>query len=51
MDNNELPQRGCVVALAGRRIDADGADLPRFPLANVPLVRKRLTELFVNDRP
>jgi hypothetical protein len=34
-----------VVALAGRRIDAEGTDPPRFPLANVPLVRKRLAEL------
>ncbi len=31
-----------VVALAGRRIDASGSDSPRFPLENVPLVRRRL---------
>jgi hypothetical protein len=49
MDNNELPQRGCVVAVAGRRIDADGAYPPRFPLANVPLVRKRLVDLLMAE--
>jgi hypothetical protein len=38
-----------VVALAGRRIDAEGTDPPRFPLANVPLVRKRLAELLVTE--
>jgi hypothetical protein len=32
------------VALAGRRIDAVGADIARFPLARVPLVRERLRE-------
>jgi hypothetical protein len=47
MDDNELPQLGCVVAVAGRRIDADGAHPPRFPLANIPLVRKRLVDLLI----
>jgi hypothetical protein len=31
-----------VVALAGRRIDAPGAERPRFPLANVEAVAERL---------
>jgi hypothetical protein len=35
-----------VVALAGRRVDAVDTDPPRFPLQNVPLVRKRLSEMF-----
>src|SRR5689334_9119389 len=34
-----------VIALAGRRIDAPGAEPPRFPLGNVPLVRRRLAAL------
>lgn len=35
------------IALAGRRIDAPDAETPRFPLANVPLVRDRLRAFFV----
>ena len=35
------------IALAGRRIDPPDAEMPRFPLANVPLVRDRLRALFV----
>jgi len=31
-----------IVALAGRRIDARGARVARFPLGNVPLVRERI---------
>jgi hypothetical protein len=31
-----------VIALAGRRVDADGTDEPRFPLASVPAVKERL---------
>jgi hypothetical protein len=38
-----------VVALAGRRIDAEGTHPPRFPLANVPIVRRRLAELLVSE--
>jgi hypothetical protein len=34
-----------VVALAGRRIDAPETDRPRFPLKNVPIVRRRLAAL------
>jgi hypothetical protein len=39
-------QFGAVIALAGRRIDAEGSDPPRFPLMNVPVVRKRLAAVF-----
>ena len=35
-----------VIALTGRRIDAPDTDPPRFLLANVPIVRKRLSGLF-----
>jgi hypothetical protein len=34
------------MALAGRRADAATAEVPRFPVANVPLVRERLRKLF-----
>src|SRR5437879_1306075 len=34
-----------VIALGGRRIDAPDADPPRFPLKNVPIVRRRLAAL------
>jgi hypothetical protein len=36
---------GCLVALAGRRVDSESTDPPRFPLTYVPLVRERLAEL------
>lgn len=35
-----------IIALAGRRIDADQTDTPRFPLAHVALVRQRLSQWF-----
>src|SRR3954453_2388502 len=35
------------IALAGRRIDPPDAETPRFPLANIELVRDRLRALFV----
>ena len=35
-----------IIALAGRRIDAPEASVPRFPLGNVPLVEQRLAQLF-----
>ena len=38
-----------VAALAGRRIDAQDATVPRFPLRNVPLVRARLQRLFARE--
>ncbi len=39
-----------IIALAGRRIDAPGADPPRFPLRNVSLVEQRLRALFEAER-
>jgi hypothetical protein len=35
------------IALAGRRIDPPDAETPRFPLANIALVRDRLRAFFV----
>jgi hypothetical protein len=35
-----------VVAVAGRRIDAGDTSTPRFPLRNVPIVERRVDELF-----
>jgi hypothetical protein len=40
-----------VIALAGRRIDAPGADPPRFPLERVPAVRQLLADLLAEERP
>jgi hypothetical protein len=40
-----------VVALAGRRIDAPDAQRPRFPLANVDAVGKRLRTLLARLMP
>jgi hypothetical protein len=39
-----------VLALAGRRIDAEGADPPRFPLSQVEVVRRRLNSLIIAER-
>ena len=38
-----------IVALAGRRIDAEGADHPRFPSRNISTVRERLATLLVQE--
>ena len=35
-----------IIALAGRHIDSPDADTPRFPEANLGMVRERLRELF-----
>lgn len=40
-----------IIALAGRRIDAPDADLPRFPLSNVDIVRGRLYKLLSEKEP
>ena len=45
MERSNGQERGLVLALAGRRIDAPGADAVRFPLANAPAVRRRLADL------
>jgi hypothetical protein len=34
-----------VVALSGRRIDAEDSQIPRFPLAHVPMVREQIRTL------
>ena len=36
---------------AGRRIDPPGAPEPRFPLANVDVVRRRIAELLDREKP
>ena len=41
---------GTVVALAGRRIDAPGADPPRFPPERVPAVRQRLVDMLAAEQ-
>ena len=40
-----------IIALAGRRIDAPGAEIKRFPVDNIELVRWRLRELFGKSEP
>ena len=40
-----------IFALAGRRVDALNATMPRFPLANVPLVRGRIRKLLEEHPP
>jgi len=40
---------GAVIALAGRRIDAPGTAPPRFPLENVPLVRRRISAFLSSE--
>jgi hypothetical protein len=40
-----------ILALAGRRIDTPGAEPPRFPLANVRLVSRRIRSLFERHNP
>ena len=40
-----------IIALAGRRIDAPGAEIKRFPVDNIELVRRRLRELFEKSEP
>jgi hypothetical protein len=48
---SEMPgSRAVALALAGRRIDAEGADTPRFPLSRVETVRRRLHNLFVGQQ-
>lgn len=39
------------IALAGRRIDAPGAETPRFPIENVPMVRRRIRAMLESHRP
>jgi hypothetical protein len=38
-----------VIAVAGRRIDAAHAEVPHFSLHNVPIVERRLIELFERE--
>ena len=40
-----------IFAFAGRRVDASNATVPRFPLANVPLVRGRIRKLLEEHAP
>jgi hypothetical protein len=47
----DRPDRGPVLALAGRRVDAPGETIPRFPLERVPLVRRRIRRLLEERQP
>lgn len=38
-----------IIALAGRRVDPPDAEVPRFPLANVDMLAKRIRELLRSE--
>jgi hypothetical protein len=40
-----------IIALAGRRIDADGTEAVRFPLSNIDKVKEKLKTLFISLTP
>jgi hypothetical protein len=40
-----------IVALAGRRIDADGTKTVRFPLSNIDKIKEKLKTLFISLHP
>lgn len=42
-----LDPNGLVVAVAGRRVDAQNADVSRFPAANAPAVTQRIRNMLV----
>src|SRR5688500_9512245 len=46
MDEAGTHESAVVMALAGRRIDAADATVPRFPVENAPIVRNRMIDLF-----
>jgi hypothetical protein len=50
MSTESRGSRCNVLALAGRRIDAEGADLARFPVSQVEAVRQRLNRLIVDEQ-
>jgi hypothetical protein len=49
--NSPSNSRDIVVALAGRRIDAPDAAVPRFPPKHEDVVRQRIRQLFERLRP
>ena len=40
-----------VIALAGRRIDADDASIPRFPAKNIDKIKEKLSQFFIEKNP
>jgi hypothetical protein len=48
---NEANPRGPVIVAAGRRVDAPDATVARFPPQNVPVVRKRIQQALMNQKP
>ena len=41
----------CVIAQAGRRVDAVNSAIARFPSANVPVVRERIKNELLQEKP
>ncbi|BAR58797.1 hypothetical protein NK6_5639 [Bradyrhizobium diazoefficiens] len=50
MTDGNLLRDSAVIALAGRRIDAVDANAARFPRDAVPTVRRRLSDLLIQER-
>ncbi len=42
---------GPVIVEAGRRVDAPGAEVARFPSSNVDEVRQRIQQLLAREKP
>ena len=49
MSNQSGAGDGAVIALAGRRIDKEDTNPPRFPLEAVPTVRRRVADLLAKE--
>jgi hypothetical protein len=51
MGAKEKPPSGRVLIAAGRRVDATDAAVPRFPASHVAEVRRKVQELFNQEKP
>jgi hypothetical protein len=51
LNADEKNTRGPIIVEAGRRVDAPGATVARFPLRNVPEVRKKIQQVLKNEKP
>lgn len=48
---DEKVVRGAVIVEAGRRVDAKDAKTARFPLKNIPEVRRKIQQFLQNEKP
>jgi hypothetical protein len=51
LNAGEENTRGPIIVEAGRRVDAPDATVARFPLRNVPEVRKKIQQVLKNEKP